>query len=92
MSKKNVQANMKIDVSFVSNTKDLVKQFEKSTEGLKLKSNIGAQIGKSLNDGIKEAINNLDSLGKKLSKTGLSNKEYTAIFSEGNLKIQENTG
>ena len=31
MGKKNVQANMQIDVSFVANTKNLVKELEKST-------------------------------------------------------------
>ena len=89
MGKKNVQANMQIDVSFVANTKNLVKELEKSTSSLKLDSGLTKGFGTSLNKSFKEVYTNLDKMSQRLNKPGLSSKEYTNIFKTLNSQIQD---
>ena len=89
MGKKNVQANMQIDVSFVANTKNLVKELEKSTSSLKLDSGLTKGFGTSLNKSFKEVYTNLDKMSQRLNKPGLNSKEYTNIFKTLNSQIQD---
>ena len=70
MTNKKIQAQMQVDVSFLANTTDLVKQLENATRSLKLDSGFGKQIGTSLDKSFREVYTNLNKMTEGLSKKG----------------------
>lgn len=89
MSNKKVQAQMQINVSFLSDTKQLVKQLEDSTRSLKLDSSFGRQLSSSLDKSFKDVYSNLDRMIEGLSKKGLSSKQYTSFFNGMNDRLKD---
>ena len=81
---KKIQAQMQIDVTFLSDTTKLVKQLEDSTKNLKLNSDFGKQLGASLNKSFKEVYSTIEKMTEGLSKKGLSSKQYSSFFTEMN--------
>lgn len=81
---KKIQAQMQIDVTFLSDTTKLVKQLEDSTKNLKLNSDFGKQLGVSLNKSFKEVYSTIEKMTEGLSKKGLSSKQYSSFFTEMN--------
>ena len=81
---KKIQAQMQIDVTFLSDTTKLVKQLEDSTRNLKLNSDFGKQLGASLNKSFKEVYSTIEKMTEGLSKKGLSSKQYSSFFTEMN--------
>ena len=90
MSNKKTQANMQINVSFLANTQKLVKELNEIPNQLHLDNKITDQLGKGLNTSLQSLTTNLNKLFDGLSKPGLSAKQYTAIFDNTKLKIQDN--
>lgn len=89
MTNKKIQAQMQVDVSFLANTTDLVKQLENATRSLKLDSGFGKQIGTSLDKSFKEVYTNLNKMTEGLSKKGLTSKQYTTFFDGMNARLKD---
>ena len=90
MNNKKAQANMQINVSFLANTQKLAKELNEIPNQLHLDNKITEQLGKGLNTSLQSLTTNLNKLFDGLSKPGLSAKQYTAIFDNTKLKIQDN--
>jgi len=91
MNNKKVQAQMQIDVSFVSDASKLVKSLQDATQKLDLSSPLAKQFETEMTKGFKDTLANMSKLEEGLSKKGLSQKTYTEFFNGMNLKIQEST-
>ena len=91
MNNKKAQAQMQIDVSFVSDTSKLVKSLQDATKNLDLGSPLAKQFETEMTKGFKDTLNNLSKMEEGLGKKGLSAKTYTEFFNSMNLKIQEST-
>lgn len=89
MNKKKIQAQMQLDVSFVGNTTQLVKQLDALPGKLHLNTAVTKQLGEGFAKSYKSTISNLSKLAEGLSKPGLSAKQYTTFFDNINLKIQD---
>ena len=89
MSNKRLQAQMQIDVSFLSDTTKLVKQLEDSTKSLKLNSEFGKQFSSSLTKSFKDVYANIEKMSEGLSKKGLSSKQYASFFEDMNNRLKD---
>jgi len=89
MNSRKVQAQMQIDVSFLSDTTQLVKQLQSATSQLKLDGNFGKQFSAELTKSFKEVNTIMSKMTEGLSKKGLSTKEYTNFFNEMHAKLKE---
>lgn len=89
MANKKVQAQMQINVSFLSDTTKLVKQLESATKNLNLDSSFGKQFSATLNKSFKDVYSNIDRMTEGLSKKGLSSKQYTAFFNSMNARLKD---
>lgn len=89
MSNKRLQAQMQIDVSFLSDTTKLVKQLEDSTKSLKLDSEFGKQFSSSLTKSFKDVYANIEKMSEGLSKKGLSSKQYASFFEDMNNRLKD---
>ncbi len=89
MNSRKVQAQMQIDVSFLSDTTKLVKQLQTATSQLKLDGNFGKQFSAELSKSFKEVNTIMSKMTEGLSKKGLSTKEYTNFFNEMHAKLKE---
>ena len=91
MNNKKVQAQMQIDVSFVSDASKLVKSLQEATQRLDLSSPLTKQFETEMTKSFKDTLANMSKLEEGLSKKGLNSKAYTDFFNNMNLKIQEST-
>ena len=82
MNNKKIQAQMQINVSFLAQPTELVKQLQTAVNQLKLSSNFGKTLGTELSKGIKEGLGDINKLTTNLSKKGLSTKEYNQSFDQ----------
>ena len=87
MNNKKIQAQMQVNVSFLGNTAQLLKQLQDTTKQLNLDSSLYKPLAASLSKGFKEAFDNLNQMTSGLSKKGLSTKQYTDFFNDINSKL-----
>ena len=87
MNNKKIQANMQINVGFVADTTELVKQVENKFKGLNLGSSLFSGVTTSLEKNFKDIYSNLDKMASSLSKRGLSTKQYENLFNGFNDNI-----
>ena len=80
MTNKKVQAQMQINVSFVGNSTKLVKNLEQNFSKLNLSSGLTKQLEADLNKSFKDIYANLGKMTERLSKKGLSSKQYEDFF------------
>lgn len=89
MNNKRIQANMQVDVSFLANTTQLVKQLESDVGKLNLNSTLGNKFNTTLEKGFKTIYSDLSKMTEGLSKKGLSTKQYTQFFNSMHDKLVE---
>lgn len=89
MNNKKIQAQMQIDVSFLSKGLTLTKDIQSQLDRIKLTG-----INKQFSDDITKHLKSIESSYNKmiagLSKKGLTSKQYSQIFEEGSLAIKKN--
>ena len=90
MNNKKVQANMQINVSFLADSQKLVKELNNIPNQLHLSNKITEQLGRGFNTTIQNLSANLNKMLDGLSKPGLNAKQYTSIFDNFSLRIQDN--
>ena len=84
MNNKKVQAQMQIDVSFISDASKLVKSLQEATQKLDLGSPLAKQFETEMTKGFKDTLANMSKLEEGLSKKGLNSKTYTDFFNNMN--------
>lgn len=89
MNNKKIQAQMQINVSFMGNTTNLLKQLQDATKSLKLDSSLYKPLTDGLTKGFKEAFDIVNQMSTGLSKKGLSPKQYDDFFNEMHAKLKD---
>ena len=80
MNNRKIQANMQINVGFVANTTELVKQVENKFKNINLSSSLFSEVSTGLDKNFREIRTNLEKMITGLGKRGLSVKQYENIF------------
>ena len=90
MNNKKIQAQMQIDVSFLSKGLSLTKDIQSQLDKVKFTGPLTKHFTDDLSKQFKAIETNYNKMISGLSKKGLNSKQYTAIFEEGNLAIRKN--
>ena len=80
MNGKKIQTHMQINVGFVGNATELVKQVENKFKNINLSVPVFNGVVTGLDKSFKEIKTNLDKMWSGLGKRGLSAKQYENIF------------